>query len=312
MAEPRTEYPAAAGEGKLLGGVCAVSAFGLWAFLPIYFNLIGPAVSSWELLLHRVVWAAVLLLAFTLATGRGARLTALLGSPGRFLALGTSALAIAGNWGTFLWAVTHGEILQSSLGYYINPLLSVFLGFCFLRERLTVLQTLAVTIAGAGVAFRVIGFGEVPWLALMMAGFFGLYGLIRKQVNVDGVTGLLMETLILLPVAIIWLALLGAEGRMAFLHGAVVTDALLVGAGLVTVVPLVLFAVAARRLKLATIGLTQYIAPTGHLLIGVFLYGEPFSRAEAVTFGAIWVGLALYTTDIWLQPRRETAPDPQR
>ncbi|MBA1149150.1 EamA family transporter RarD [Ectothiorhodospiraceae bacterium WFHF3C12] len=294
-------------ESKLLGGICAVSAFGLWAILPIYFNLIGPAVSSWELLLHRVVWAAVLLLTFTLVAGRGARVTALLSRPGRFMALTVSALAIAGNWGTFLWAVTHGEILQSSLGYYINPLLSVFLGFCFLRERLTVLQTLAVAIAAVGVGSRVVGFGEVPWLALMMAGFFGLYGLIRKQVDVDGVTGLLMETLILLPVAIIWLAMLWADDSMAFGHVGPGVDALLVGAGLVTVVPLVLFAVAARRLKLATIGLTQYIAPTGHLLIGVFLYGEPFTRAEAVTFGCIWLGLALYTADIWLQPRREAA-----
>jgi chloramphenicol-sensitive protein RarD len=295
-------------QGRLLGGVCAVSAFGLWAFLPIYFNLIDPVVSSWELLLHRVIWAAVVLGAFTLIAGRGMRVVALMMRPWRLAALAVSALAIAGNWGTFLWAVTHGEILQSSLGYYINPLLSVLLGFCFLRERLSILQGLAVAIAASGVAFMVIGFGEVPWLALMMAGFFGLYGLVRKQVDVDGVTGLLIETLLLLPVALVWLAVLESRGGMAFLSTGLYVDALLVGAGVVTVFPLVLFAVAARRLKLATIGLTQYIAPTGHLLIGVFLYGEPFTRAEAVTFACIWIGLAPYTADIWRQQGREPAP----
>lgn len=289
---------------QAIGALSAVSAFGLWAVLPIYFNLFGPGVSSWEILLHRVVWAAVALALYTLGAGRAARVRALLARRRALLALTVSAAAIGGNWATFIWAVTHGEILQSSLGYYINPLLSVFLGFCFLGERLRMVQLLAVLIAAGGVGYMIIGFGEVPWLALLLAGFFGLYGLIRKQVDVDSATGLLAETTILLPVALGWLVLLQLRGEAVFLGGGARIDLLLIGAGVVTLFPLLLFAVAARRLRLATVGLIQYIAPTGHLLIGVFLYGEPFTRADAVTFTCIWLGLALYTADLWRQQRR--------
>jgi chloramphenicol-sensitive protein RarD len=295
--------PTAAGNGPngaVSGTLAAICAFGIWAFFPVYFNQFGPDVSPWEILLHRVIWAEVCLLGFILLSRRLDRVLALMRRPGAMLALAGSALAIGANWATFIWAVTHGEILQSSLGYYINPLLNVFLGFCFLKERLGTLQWLAVAIAATGVGISVAGYGEVPWLALMLAGCFGLYGLIRKQVEIDSITGLMVEALLLAPAACIWLALMVAQGEAVFLRAGARIDLLLIGSGIITILPLLLFVAAARRLRLATLGLLQYIAPTGHFLVGVYLYGEPFTAADAVTFGCIWTGLAIYTIDMGL------------
>ena len=293
-------------DGAVSGTLAAVGAFGIWAFFPVYFNQFGPEVSPWEILLHRVIWAQVFLLGFILLARRLNRVRTVFSRSGMLMALVGSALAIGVNWATFIWAVTHEEILQCSLGYYINPLLNVFLGYCFLGERLKILQWIAVGIAAAGVGISVAGYGEVPWLALLMAGCFGLYGLIRKQVAIDSITGLMMETLLMTPVAGIWLALMHVQGRAAFLRAGARIDLLLIGSGIITILPLLLFAVAARRLRLATLGLLQYIAPTGHFLIGVFLYGEPFTAADAVTFGCIWTGLILYTTDMVLRHRTHT------
>jgi chloramphenicol-sensitive protein RarD len=293
-------------DGTAGGTLAAVAAFCIWAFFPVYFNQFGPGVSPWEILLHRVIWTEVFLLGFVLLSRRLFRVREVLKRPKTMMALAGSALAIGANWATFIWAVTHGEILQSSLGYYINPLLNVFLGYCFLRERLRLLQWLAVAVAAIGVGISVAGYGEVPWLALMMAGCFGLYGLIRKQVEIDSITGLTVEALLMAPAAGVWLVLMVMHGEAAFLRAGERIDLLLIGAGIVTILPLLLFVVAARRLKLATLGLLQYIAPTGHFLIGVYLYGEPFTAADAVTFGCIWTGLALYTIDLWLGHRSLT------
>ncbi len=280
------------------GAVAGIAAFGMWALFPIYFNQFGPSVSPWEILLHRILWAAVSLSGVVWITGRWNRLTALFRHPKIIAALATSALMLGCNWATFIYAVTHGEILQSSLGYYINPLLNVFLGYCFLDERLRPLQRLAVATAAAGVLISLIAYGQVPWLALILAGCFGGYGLIRKQVAVDSDTGLLLETLLLLPFAVIGLTWLRHLGIAVFPGAGPATALLLVGAGLITLLPLLFFAVAARRLRLATLGLLQYIAPTGHFLIGVFVYDEPFTKADGVTFCCIWIGLALYTLSL--------------
>lgn len=286
------------------GMAAALAAFLLWGFLPIYFHLIGPKVSVWEMLIHRIIWAAVLLGLFTLAMGRGARVKAVFTNPRQLLALTGSAILIACNWGVFIWAVTSNHVLESSLGYYINPLLNVLLGFCFLGERLRPMQMLAVAIAAAGVLVTVIAFGTVPWISLILAGCFGGYGLIRKQTNVDSATGLLIETLLLSPFALAWLVWMYHRGTAAFLHSPLHTDLLLVGAGAVTVVPLVFFAVGARRLRLSTLGLFQYITPTAHFITGVYLFGEVFTRADAVTFACIWTGLFIYTADNWRSQRQ--------
>lgn len=285
-------------DGSVAGILTAVGAFGIWAIFPVYFKQFGPGVSPWEILLHRVIWALVFLLGFILLSRRTARVLALLKRPGTMMALGGSAMVLGTNWATFIWAVTHAEVLQSSLGYYINPLLNVFLGYCFLGERLQPLQWLAVAIAATGVLISLIGYGDVPWLALLMAGCFGIYGLIRKQTDIDNVTGLMMETFLMLPIAAAWLTVMSMKGGTAFLKSGIHIDLLLIGAGLITILPLLLFVAAAKRLKLATVGLLQYIAPTGHFLLGVYLYGEPFTAADAVTFGCIWLGLFLYTADM--------------
>ncbi|MBI5063299.1 MAG: EamA family transporter RarD [Desulfatitalea sp.] len=307
---PQTGISSSSGnppDSAALGAAAAIGAFGFWALFPIYFNQFGPGVSPWEILLQRMIWAGIFLLGFVVLSGRLDRVRALIKRRRALLALAGSALAISTNWATFIYAVTRGEILQSSLGYFINPLFNVLLGYCFLGERLQPLQRLAVALAAVGVLLSLIAYGEVPWLALILAASFGLYGLIRKQVEIDSVTGLMMETMLLMPIAAGWLALMYLRGEAVFLHAGPRIDLLLIGAGLITLLPLVLFATAARRLRLTTLGLLQYIAPTGHFLIGVYLYGEPFTTADAITFGCIWAGLALYTADMWQTHRRQLA-----
>lgn len=291
-------------EEQAAGLSAALGAFLFWGFLPLYFNAIGPQVSAWEILVHRVIWAAVLLGVFTLATHRSARVRAIFTNPRMLLPLTASAALISVNWGTFIWAVTHHHVLEASLGYYINPLLNVLLGFCFLRERLRPLQIVAVGVATLGVLIMIAGYGQVPWVALILATAFGLYGLIRKQVPVDSATGLLVETLLLMPMALAWLGWMYAQSEAAFLVTSGRIDALLLGAGVMTVIPLVLFAVAARRLRLGTVGLIQYITPTLQLVTGVLLLGELFTRADAITFTCIWIGLAIYTADTLAAQRR--------
>lgn len=280
-----------------LGLAAALTAFGLWGFLPLYFHLIGPRVSVWEVLSHRIVWAAALLATYAVFSGRLSRLRAVFASPKLLLSLAASAFCIGVNWVVFLWAVTHGHVLDSSLGYYITPLLNVVMGMVFLGERLRPLQWLAVTLAALGVAIMIGAFGTVPWVALTLATAFGCYGLIRKQVAVDSATGLLTETLLLLPVAAVLLTWFYEHHELTFLHTSLTMDLLLVGAGLVTVVPLLLFATGARRLRLSTIGLLQYLTPSMQFLTAVFLFGEPFTHADGIMFACIWSALALYSID---------------
>lgn len=280
------------------GLLAALGCFSMWGVMPIYFHLIGPNVSPWEILTQRMVWAAVLLTLFVLISRRHERVMAVVRQPHLLLALMASALLISTNWGVFIWAVSSHHVLQASLGYYINPLLNVVLGLVFFRERLRPLQIAAVLLAAAGVMIMVVGFGRVPWVSLILAGSFGVYGLIRKRIAVDSITGLYIETMLLLPFALLWLGALYAQQQAVFLLDNLRTDALLMGCGVITVLPLVLFTMGARRLKLGTLGLIQYLTPTLHLLTGVFLFNEPFNQANLVTFACIWAGLALYTADI--------------
>lgn len=289
---------------QALGLASAFSAFLLWGFLPLYFNVIDTRVPVTGILVQRVIWAAVLLLLYTLATQRFQRLINVFRNRRLLLPLVCSAAFISINWGTFIWAVTHAHVLESSLGYYINPLLNVLLGFVFLRERLRPPQCIAVAIAAIGVLIMIIGYGQIPWVSLILAICFGAYGLIRKQVPVDSGTGLLVETLLLAPFAIAWLGWLYIDHQAAFLVLDMQTNLLLLGCGVVTIIPLVLFATGARRLRLGTLGLIQYITPTLQLLSGVLLLGEPFTRADAITFACIWAGLFIYTADALAAQKR--------
>jgi chloramphenicol-sensitive protein RarD len=221
-------------------------------------------------------------------------------------ALATSSALIAANWLVFIWAVNRGQIVATSLGYYLNPLVNVALGMLILRERLRPLQLVAVGIAAAGVAYFTAASGGLPWISLFLAGSFSLYALIRKTVAAGSLAGLAVETSLLAPVAAAGLVALEASGQGAFANAAAHPPhvlPLLLCAGVLTALPLVWFASAARRLRFATVGLFQYLAPSLGLLLAVGLYGEPFTRAHAVAFACIWTALALYTVEL-LRARR--------
>lgn len=294
-------------EGRT-GFLLALTAFFVWGLGPVYFKLLGE-VGALEILAHRIVWTVVLLCALVTAFGQWAELLATLRHPHRLAILGVTTLLVSSNWLVFIWAIQAGHILQGSLAYYINPLINVVLGMVFLRERLTRLQGLAVLIAAAGVLNLVIAEGVVPWVSLFLAATFGAYGLLRRQVQVDALSGLLIETTLLVPLAAGYLIWLGIGGAAAG-WGDWRLMLLLALSGFVTGVPLVLFVAAAKRLRYATIGLMQYLAPTMHFALALWVYDEPMSEGMLATFGAIWLALALYSWDATAVLRRvePTAP----
>ncbi|WP_029007055.1 EamA family transporter RarD [Azospirillum halopraeferens] len=279
-----------------IGLASGIGAFLIWGLLaPVYFKAVAD-VGAVEIVAHRVVWTVVLMAAVVLAMKSPAEVLRAVGSWRRLsIFLVTTALVTA-NWTIFIYAIIDGKLVQASLGYYINPLVNVILGVLFLGERLSRRQLAAVLIAGAGVGSLVVHYGAVPWIALSLALTFGFYALVRKKAAIDPLIGLLAETALLVPLAAGYLLWLGADG--AFATGAGVGhDLLLMLSGPITAVPLILFMIGAARLKLATVGLLQYIAPTGQLLLGVLVYGERFTNAHAIAFGCIWVALAVYSGD---------------
>lgn len=298
MIKPGPETPATR---AAVGVACASGAYVMWGLFPIYFKAVA-GIPALEVLAHRVVWSVVVVAAL-LAFQRGwSAVVGALKAPRLVLTLAASASIISLNWGVFIWAVGEGRILECSLGYYINPLVSVMFGVAVLGERLRWIQWLAVALATAGVAFEIIAFGTVPWIALTLAMSFALYGLIRKITPVDPVSGLFIETLLLCPLALGYLAYLATHGGGHFLAAGWRTDALLALAGPVTALPLLLFVAGAQRIRLTTIGLLQYIAPTGHFLLAIFAYDERFTPAHVGTFALIWLALAIYTLSVL--PRR--------
>jgi chloramphenicol-sensitive protein RarD len=292
---------------ELVGGLCALGAFLVWGFLPVYFKLIA-SVGPLEILAHRVVWSVLLVGA--LVTGLG-RLGEVLNSGRSWrrlrVYLATTGL-ITFNWLVFIWAVLNHRIVDASLGYFINPLVNVLLGVAFLGERLNRWQLTAVAMAAAGVTSLVLSHGQPPWLGLSLAFSFGLYALVRKKAAVDPLVGLLIETALLAPVALGYLLWLGGDG--AFVGAGPGMAALLALGGLITAVPLILFMIGARRLPLSTIGVMQYLAPSCQLLLGVLVYGEPFTPAHALAFGCIWLALAVFTADAFRRRPRAARPPP--
>ncbi len=295
--------PSAPNEPIQKGLVYGVLAFGLWGFGPIYFKAVA-SVAATEVLAHRIVWSLLFLaLLLTLKKQWGAY-RELLRNPGQLKWLLISALLIAGNWLTFIWAVANDQIVQASLGYFINPLFSVFLAMVFLGERLRPLQWAALILAGIGVANEIFNVGYLPWVAMVLALTFGFYGLVRKHVGADPIQGLAVETVLLLPFASVYLVWLLWAGELSFGHLGVVMDLLLLSAGVVTALPLVYFAAAANLLSLSAVGLLQYIAPSITFLLAIFLYKEPFSGSQLITFLFIWAALALFTYEGWMTQRR--------
>ena len=270
----------------------------MWGLFPVYFKLVA-SVPAAEVLAHRIVWSVLIAALLITALGRWRAVLAVLADRRTLATLALSAAAISVNWLVFIWAVGHDRVLESSLGYFINPLVSVALGVVVLGERLRRVQWLAVGLAALGVAWQVASVGSLPWVALTLAASFGGYGLLRKVVRADSLTGLFVETALLAPVALAALLALGLAGGGAFRGTGVALDWTLAASGVVTAAPLLLFVAGARRIRLSTLGLLQYLVPTGHLLLAVFAYGEPFALSRLVTFGLIWTALALITWDAW-------------
>ncbi|TCO83741.1 chloramphenicol-sensitive protein RarD [Plasticicumulans lactativorans] len=282
--------------GLAAGVTYAVLAFLAWGLMPAYWKLIAQ-VPSLQLVAHRVVWSVLVTVALVLWFGRGAELLATLRSPRRMGLLVLTALLVSGNWLIFIWAVLNGHVLEASLGYFINPLLNVLLGVLLLKEGLRPWQALAVAVAALGVANLGWQLHALPWIALSLALTFGSYGLLRKLAPIEPLVGLTAETLVLLPLAGAFLLYADGRGEGVFLHGGTAQDLLIVGAGLITALPLLWFANAAKRLRLSTLGLLQYLAPSCQMALAVLAYGEPFTPAHAVTFGCIWCALGLYSFD---------------
>ena len=278
------------------GVLFALAAFSFWGIVPIYFRFLDH-VSPLEIVAHRVVWTVFLLIVLLTLTGQTKRFMALLRPGKRTVLLTASALLISSNWMVFVWAVSHERILETSLGYFINPLVNVLLGTVFLGERLRRMQQVAVALATAGVAYLIIDLGALPWVSLVLPVSFGLYGFIRKQVEVESLHGLLIEMLVLFPFAGMYLGYLLFKERGSFLMVDSNTDALLLLTGPFTVFPLGCFAAGARRITLSTLGFVQYLAPTLTFFVAVFLYREPFLRAQLIAFSCIWVSLAIFSVD---------------
>lgn len=273
-----------------------LGAFLIWGLLPVYLKLLAT-VPALQIVAHRLVWCCFFAVAWLALTHRLPALRNALRSRNVRLRLSGSAMLISGTWLIYVWAVLHNHIVAASLGYFISPLANVLLGVTVLKERLSRVRWVAVALASMGVLWLTVQQGSPPWIALGLAAAFSGYGLIRKTAAVDAVAGLATETLLLAPIGILYLASIGATGRGAFGTRDLETDLLLVGAGLVTAVPLTLFSYGARQIRYSTVGLIQYLQPTTQLLLGIFIYGEPFNQSRLFGFFLIWSALALYTMD---------------
>ncbi|WP_217642498.1 EamA family transporter RarD [Marinobacter zhejiangensis] len=279
------------------GVAYGLAAYTMWGSFPLFFALFD-GVPAYEVLTHRILWSCVFLAAVISVLRRWAPVReALARRSGLWPVLGCAVL-IAANWGIYIYAVETRQVLQASLGYFLTPLVNVALGLVVLRERMERLQGVAVMLAGAGILIQLVALGSLPWITLMLALTFGTYGLLRKQVSLDGLSGLFVETLLLFPVGLLTFSWLSMEGRSHF-WGAGSTTALLLSSGVVTALPLLAFAGAARRLKLSTVGFLMYINPTLQFLIALLIFQEPLNTAQLISFTVIWFALGLYSWSSW-------------
>lgn len=278
------------------GLLCGCTAFLIWGASPLYWKQIS-AIPAFETLMHRVVWSFLFLFLIVVWKGKTKAFFSVLKTPRTLLILSVSTLLISCNWFLFIWSVNADHLLQTSLGYYINPLVMVFLGLVFLKEKLSRLQAVAVGIAAIAVAWLTWDYGMLPWVSLALAFSFGTYGMIRKIAPVGALEGLTVETLLLSGPACAYLFWVGNQGTGAFLHQGAVTDFLLMISALVTGFPLLLFNMGTRRLHLATVGFLQYIAPTCTFVIATFVFKEPLDPSLVRTFVLIWVALSLVSWD---------------
>lgn len=281
-----------------LGVIQAAFSYFLWGILPIYWKLLHD-VKADEILANRIVWSFVLMILLLLITGKWSKFVVTVKGFGenqrQLWTLITASFLVSGNWFVYIWAVNHDHMIQASLGYYINPLVSVILGVIFLREKLSPAQYLSFFMAIAGVIILSVSYGQIPWISLALAFSFGFYGLAKKLITVDSTIGLTLETMVVMPIALGYIIYLFFQGNLAFLNVSVATDLLLIGSGLATAVPLLYFAMGAQKIPLSMLGFIQYIAPTLTLILGVFFYGEHFSRIHLLSFMLIWGALTVYS-----------------
>lgn len=283
---------------QAVGITSVLSAYVLWGILPIYWKFIY-FVPSLEILAHRVVWSFAFLVIVLLIAGKArafvGELKQIIIRPKQLFSLLFASILISINWLTYIWAVNNNHIIETSLGYYINPLVSVLFGIIILKERLSIWQIVSFILALIGVLNMTLNFGAFPWIALVLAVSFGLYGLMKKVINLGAIAGITSETLIITPFVLMYLIYIEKGVGGAFSLNSPVTSGLLMGAGIVTAVPLILFSAGAIRLPLSTVGFLQYVAPTIALILGVFLYHEPFTDVHLVSFVCIWVSLTIYS-----------------
>lgn len=280
---------------RRVGSLYAIAAFGFWGLTPVYYKLM-PDVPPVEVLAHRVIWSVVFGAVFVSLVRAWPAVRSALSSPPTLRALALTAALVSTNWLIYIYAVVSDQVMATSLGYYINPLVNVLLGMLFLGERLGRGRTLAVALAAMGTASLAFELGGLPWISLTLAFSFGFYGLIRKRLGLPTMAALFVETLLVAPLALLALGWFAAQGESSF-GGDLRTTLLLIFAGPVTLLPLLWFAEAARRLPLITVGFFQYLAPTLTFLLATLVYSEPFTLAWAVTFVFIWSGLAVFTID---------------
>ena len=285
------------------GAIFACLAFFMWGLAPIYFKMIQH-VSAFEILMHRVIWSVMFLILVVSVLNYWDKIKRILIQPKLILMLVVTSSLLGFNWGLFIWAINNNHMLDASLGYYINPLLNVLLGMVFLNERLRKLQGAAVALAFTGVLLQLISFGSFPVVAFSLATSFALYGLLRKKLQVDALPGILIEALILLPVALTYWWLMVPTETSNLPANDWLTNALLVSAGIVTTLPLLCFTGAAKRLQYTTLGFFQYIGPSLMFILAVVFYGEVFDAERVITFACIWSALAIFSWDSYHQSRK--------
>ena len=287
-----------------MGVIYALIAYSLWGAAPLYFKMIGH-ISATEIIMHRIIWSFVFLLILVTIGKQFKEVASLFKLPKQLLVLVITSLLIGANWLIFIWAVNNDMLLEASLGYFINPLLNVVLGMVFLSERLPRLQLVAVAIAACGVFIQLVVFGSIPWVSLALASSFGIYGLLKKKVKLRAVTGLFMETAILMPAALYYWWQLESE-TASFAQNTMDLNVTLICAGIVTTLPLLAFSAAAVRIPYYMLGLFQYIGPSLMFIMAVTMFSEVLDQTKLTTFVFIWVALIVFVFDIWRQSRKKS------
>ncbi|UOP01831.1 EamA family transporter RarD [Kingella potus] len=283
----------------------ALGCYAVWGLFPLYWYPLKGAVPAGQMLAQRVVWSALFALLLLLWYRQGGAVLAVLRRPRLLAAFAASSLFIGANWLVYLWAITNGHVLDASLGYFANPLFNVFLGFVVLKERLDRTRWAAVALALAGILWLAVPAGQVPWIALLLAGSFGSYALIRKLAPMDALPGLALETFLLLPFAAAYLAWCVRNGTFVAAGSlSVLQNAVLLGSGAATTLPLLMFAAGAKRISLSLLGILQYFSPTIQLLLGLVLFGETLDGSRLAGYALVWLGVAVFLSGVWREGRR--------